>query len=124
VVWGQRLMQAASDIFLGWQTVEGLDGRTRDFYIRQLRDWKGSAVVETMDPEGMRLYAELCGWTLARGHARTGDRIAIASYLDGGAAFDQAMVEFAERYADLNERDYAALQEAAGAGRITAHSGV
>jgi hypothetical protein len=77
-----------------------------------------------MVPEGMRLYAELCGWTLARAHARTGDRIAIAGYLDGGAAFDQAIVEFAERYADLNETDYAALTEAARAGRITVHSGV
>ena len=124
VVWGQRLMQAASDIFLGWQTVEGVDGQTRDFYLRQLRDWKGSAVVDIMDPEGMRVYAELCGWTLARAHARTGDRIAIAGYLDGGVAFDQAIVEFAERYADLNERDYAALKQAAEAGRITVHTGV
>jgi uncharacterized protein (DUF2252 family) len=124
VVCGQRLMQAASDIFLGWQTVEGVDGQTRDFYVRQLRDWKGSAIVENMDPETMRLYAALCGWTLARAHARTGDRIAIAGYLDGGAAFDQALVEFAERYADLNGGDYARLQEAAGSGRIPVHSGV
>ena len=124
VVWGQRLMQAASDILLGWQTVEGVDGQVHDFYVRQLRDWKGSAIVEDMDPEGMRLYAELCGWTLARAHARTGDRIAIAGYLDGGAAFDQALVEFAERYADLNEGDYARLKEAAAVGRITVHSGV
>jgi uncharacterized protein (DUF2252 family) len=124
VVSGQRLMQAASDIFLGWQTVEGIDGQVRDFYFRQLRDWKGSAVVEALEPEGMRLYAELCGWTLARAHARTGDRIAIAGYLDGGVAFDQALIEFAERYADLNERDYARLKEAADAGRIPVHSGV
>ncbi|GAB1693609.1 DUF2252 domain-containing protein [Krasilnikovia sp. M28-CT-15] len=124
VVTGQRLMQAVSDIFLGWQTVEGLDGQVRDFYVRQLRDWKGSAVVEAMDPEGMQAYAGLCGWTLARAHARTGDRIAIAGYLDGGAGFDQALVEFAERYADLNEQDYKALVAAGSTGRIAVHSGV
>ncbi|RZU49429.1 uncharacterized protein (DUF2252 family) [Krasilnikovia cinnamomea] len=124
VVTGQRLMQAVSDIFLGWQTIEGVDGRTRDFYVRQLRDWKGSAVVEAMDPEGMQAYAALCGWTLARAHARTGDRIAIAGYLTGGAGFDQALVEFAERYADLNERDFQTLAAAGKAGRIPVHSGV
>jgi hypothetical protein len=117
-------MQAAGDIFLGWQTGTGFDGRTRDFYVRQLRDWKGSAVVETMDPEAMRVYGTLCGWTLARAHARTGDRLAIAGYLGGGTAFDQAMVEFAEHYADRNERDYGLLAAAARAGRIPVREGV
>jgi uncharacterized protein (DUF2252 family) len=124
VVSGQRLMQAVSDIFLGWQTVEGLDGVVRDFYVRQLRDWKGSAIVETMDPEALQGYGAVCGWTLARAHARTGDRIAIAGYLDKGAAFDQALVEFAERYADLNEHDYGLMKEAARTGRIPVQSGV
>jgi uncharacterized protein (DUF2252 family) len=124
VVSGQRLMQAASDIFLGWQTVKGIDGNVRDFYVRQLRDWKGSAVVETMDPETMNVYAALCGWTLARAHARTGDRIAIAGYLDGGAGFDQALVDFSERYADINEHDHGALATAARSGRIAVHSGL
>ncbi|GAA3351768.1 hypothetical protein GCM10020358_82720 [Amorphoplanes nipponensis] len=124
VVTGQRLMQATGDIFLGWQTVTGIDGRTRDFYVRQLRDWKGSAVVETMDPEAMRVYGALCGWTLARAHARTGDRIAIAGYLGDSVAFDRALVEFAEHYADRNERDYDLLEEAARAGRIPVHRGV
>jgi hypothetical protein len=124
VVTGQRLMQAASDIFLGWQTVSGIDGRVRDFYVRQLRDWKGSAVVETMDADVMRVYAALCGWTLARAHARTGDRIAIAGYLGDDATFDHVMVEFAEHYADRNERDHALLAAAARSGRITAQGGV
>jgi uncharacterized protein (DUF2252 family) len=124
VVTGQRLMQAAGDIFLGWQTVTGFDGHIRDFYVRQLRDWKGSAVVETMDPEAMRVYGTLCGWTLARAHARTGDRIAIAGYLGDGGAFDRAMVEFAEHYADRNERDYNLLVAAARSGRIPVLEGV
>jgi uncharacterized protein (DUF2252 family) len=124
VVSGQRLMQAASDIFLGWQTADGFDGRVRDFYVRQLRDWKGSAVVETMDVRTLAVYGAVCGWTLARAHARTGDRIAIAGYLDHGAGFDQALVEFAELYADRNEQDFRRLTEAAAAGRITVHSGV
>ncbi len=121
VVAGQRLMQASSDIFLGWQRTEaGLDGRPRDFYVRQLRDWKFSADIETMIPSGLRLYGELCGWTLARAHARSGDRIAIASYLGGGDAFDRAIAEFSAAYADQNERDYAALENAAASGRIKA----
>ncbi|PRY30840.1 DUF2252 domain-containing protein [Pseudosporangium ferrugineum] len=124
VVCGQRLMQSAGDIFLGWQTVAGIDGRIRDFYVRQLRDWKGSAVVETMDPEAMRVYGALCGWTLARAHARTGDRLAIAGYLGGGDAFDRAMVEFSERYADLNERDYGRLRAAARSGRVAVREGL
>jgi uncharacterized protein (DUF2252 family) len=124
VVVGQRLMQASSEIFLGWQTVEGIDGKTRDFYVRQLRDWKGSALIETFDPEAMTAYGELCAWTLARAHARTGDRIAIAGYLGDSSDFDQALVEFAENYADLNESDYERLAEAARSGRITVQSGL
>jgi len=123
VVAGQRLMQAVSDIFLGWNRIEaGLDGKPHDFYIRQLRDWKFSLDTGAMIPDGMRLYAELCGWTLARAHARSGDRIAIAAYLGGSAAFDQAIVAFAASYADQNERDYRALADAAASGRITAQS--
>ncbi|HUA30405.1 MAG TPA: DUF2252 domain-containing protein [Streptosporangiaceae bacterium] len=121
VVAGQRLMQASSDIFLGWQRNEaGLEGRARDFYIRQLRDWKFSMDIESMVPRGMRLYGELCGWTLARAHARSGDRIAIAAYLGGSDAFDQAITEFAAAYADQNERDYQELRSAVSAGRIHA----
>jgi uncharacterized protein (DUF2252 family) len=124
VVSGQRLMQAVSDSFLGWQTVEGMDGQSRDFSVRQLRDWKGSAIVETMDPETMRTYGALCGWTLARAHARTGDRIAIAAYLGDDDAFDHVMVEFSERYADRNERDFELVGEAARTGRISVRSGL
>jgi uncharacterized protein (DUF2252 family) len=124
VVAGQRLMQAASDIFLGWERVTGIDGATRDFYIRQLRDWKGSANVDTMIPSGMAAYARLCGATLARAHARSGDRIAMASYLGKGEAFDQAIAEFSTRYADQNERDYGALVQAVESGRLTAQTGL
>jgi uncharacterized protein (DUF2252 family) len=125
VVAGQRLMQATSDIFLGWQrNPAGLDGVARDFYVRQLRDWKFSADIETMLPAGLRIYAELCGWTLARAHARSGDRIAIAAYLGGGDVFDQAIARFAAAYADQTERDHAALAAAAASGRITVESGV
>jgi hypothetical protein len=124
VVAGQHLMQASSDIFLGWDRVDGLDGVKRDFYIRQLRDWKGSADTDQMVPKGMGVYGRLCGWTLARAHARSGDRIAIAAYLGKGDIFDNAMVAFAETYADQNERDYDALQRAAAEGRITVESGL
>jgi uncharacterized protein (DUF2252 family) len=124
VVNGQRLTQAASDIFLGWQRAAGPDGRTRDFYIRQLRDWKYSLPVEAMIPRGMRVYAQVCGWTLARAHARSGDRIAIAAYLGSGDVFDRAIAEFAAAYADQNARDYAALAAAEAGGRITAERGV
>jgi uncharacterized protein (DUF2252 family) len=122
VVSGQRLMQATSDIFLGWERIEGIDGRRRDFYIRQLRDWKGVAVAEDMVPRGMRTFGALCGATLARAHARSGDRIAIAAYLGGGDSFDRALVTFAERYADQNERDHQALVDAIGAGGLPAQS--
>ncbi|MFC4031341.1 DUF2252 domain-containing protein [Streptomyces polygonati] len=120
VVAGQRLMQATSDIFLGWQRTEGIDGRERDFYVRQLRDWKGVVEPSLMEPRGMRMFGRLCGATLARAHARSGDRIAVASYLGRGEVFDQALVRFAEAYADQNERDHLALVEAVAAGRVRA----
>jgi uncharacterized protein (DUF2252 family) len=125
VVAGQRLMQAAGDIFLGWLRVTNpLDGIERDFYVRQLRDWKGSAEIEAMIPEGMAIYARLCGWTLARAHARSGDPIAIAAYLGKSDAFDRAIAAFSASYADQNERDYDALQRAVASGRITAEIGL
>ena len=121
VVAGQHLMQAQSDIFLGWTRVPNpVDGLDRDFYVRQLRDWKFSAPIEAMIPTGMEIYARLCGWTLARAHARSGDRIALAAYLGGSAKFDQAIADFAETYADQNERDYAALQAAVKEGKAEA----
>ena len=118
VVEGQRLMQATGDIFLGWCVAVGLDGRDRDFYVRQLWDWKRSVEVESLTPPGLEVYAEVCGWTLARAHARSGDRIAIASYLGGGDSFDRAVCHFAEAYADQSERDHAALVAAIERGRI------
>jgi hypothetical protein len=124
VVHGQRFMQAASDILLGWQSVTGLDGRQRDFYVRQLWDGKGSAAVESMPAKQMAVYARLCGWTLARAHARSGDRVAIAAYLGGGEAFDRAMVEFADAYADQNERDFRALERAVEEDRVPATLGL
>jgi uncharacterized protein (DUF2252 family) len=120
VVSGQRLMQATSDIFLGWERVDGIDGRQRDFYVRQLRDWKGIAMPERMRPKGMQTFGELCGVTLARAHARSGDRIAIAAYLGNGDSFDRALAAFAEAYADQNERDHQALVDAVRAGRLPA----
>ena len=124
VVEGQRLMQAAPDIMLGWSRILTIDGQERDFYIRQLWDAKGSAEIELMDLSGLQAYARVCGWTLARAHARTGDRIAIAAYLGGGSAFDRAMASFAEAYADQNERDYATLQDAVASGRVVAQTGI
>jgi hypothetical protein len=124
VVVGQRLMQAVGDIFLGWVRVQGFDGQTRDFYVRQLRDWKGSAEVESMVPAGLRAYGEVCGWTLARAHARSGDRIALAAYLGASPSFDEAVREFAEAYADQNERDHRSLLDGIRSGRITADVGV
>ena len=123
VVAGQHLMQASSDIFLGWDKVEGIDGVPRDFYIRQLRDWKGSADTDQMTPASMGVYGRLCGWTLARAHARSGDRIAIAAYLGSGKSFDNAIASFSESYADQNQRDYEALQRAAADERIAVQSG-
>ncbi|HTX32380.1 MAG TPA: DUF2252 domain-containing protein [Solirubrobacteraceae bacterium] len=125
VVEGQRLMQAASDIMLGWiRTTEWIDGVNRDFYLRQLWDGKGSAPVDVLDSDALGRYGELCGWALARAHARSGDAIAIGSYLGAGNTFDRAMCAFADRYADQNERDYEALRHAADAGRITVRAGL
>jgi uncharacterized protein (DUF2252 family) len=124
VVAGQRLMQAAGDILLGWMRVQGWDGVERDFYVRQLRDWKGSAEFEEMIPAGMVNYAELCGWTLARAHARSGDRIAISAYLGRSDVFDRAIVAFATKYADQNEKDHQLLVDAVASGRIVAETGV
>lgn len=120
VVAGQRLMQATSDIFLGWERVDGIDGKRRDFYVRQLRDWKGIAMPETMSPRQLEAFGGVCGMTLARAHARSGDRIAIASYLGKGDSFDRALVTFAEAYADQNERDHQALVDAVHSGRLPA----
>jgi uncharacterized protein (DUF2252 family) len=118
VVRGQRLMQAASDIFLGWQRVEDFEGIWHDFYLRQLHDWKGAADVETMPFTAMTMYARVCGETLARAHARSGDRVAIAGYLGKSDVFDRSIARFAERYADQNERDYAVFQQAIASGRL------
>jgi len=123
VVVGQRLMQAASDIFLGWLRAETADGE-QDYYVRQLRDWKMSADIEDLNPEAMKLYARLCGWTLARAHARSGDRFAIASYLGKSDRFDHAVTDFATTYADQNDRDHTALANAVTTGRVQAHTGV
>ena len=120
VVAGQRLMQATSDILLGWTHATGIDGAERDFYVRQLLDWKGIAVAENMDPRAMQWFGQVCGATLARAHARSGDRIAIAAYLGNSEAFDHALAHFAEAYADQNERDHQALLDAVKAGRVTA----
>jgi uncharacterized protein (DUF2252 family) len=121
VVAGQRLMQAASDMFLGWQRMEvGLDGKPHDYYVRQLRDWKYSLPIESLVPRGMRIYGEACGWTLARAHARSGDRIAIAAYLGGSDVFDKAITLFTVAYADQNERDHRSLVDAVASGRLTA----
>ncbi len=124
VVEGQRLMQGASDIFLGWDRFAGDDGITRDFYLRQLWDWKLSAAIDQMPSDMLGIYAQICGWTLARAHARSGDAIALSSYLGRGERFDIALGKFAATYADQNERDFAALTEAIATGRIPAVSGV
>jgi hypothetical protein len=124
VVEGQRLMQGASDIFLGWDQFTGDDGVTRDFYLRQLWDGKGSVVVETMTLEALGLYAQMCGWALARAHARSGDAIAMSAYLGGGDRFDRAMSQFAASYADQNEADYATLRAAIASGAVPAEMGV
>ncbi|MFJ5776945.1 DUF2252 domain-containing protein [Streptomyces sp. NPDC093094] len=120
VVSGQRLIQTTSDIFLGWTHVTGLDGKGRDFYVRQLRDWKGIMMPDTMDPAMMRLFAQVCGGSLARAHARSGDPVAIAAYLGGSDRFDRALAEFAQAYADRNERDFRALGKAVRSGRVRA----
>jgi uncharacterized protein (DUF2252 family) len=125
VVAGQRIMQASSDIFLGWLSAdESIVGAERDYYVRQLRDWKGSVAIEAMNERGLTVYTQLCAATLAHAHARSGDRIAIASYLGSGDAFDRALLAFSEAYAEQNERDYAALGAAVRAGRVEAAVGV
>ncbi len=124
IVVGQRLMQAASDIFLGWQTVKGLDGIERDYYVRQLHDWKGGVDVENFSPGGAELYGRLCGATLGRAHARSGDRIAIGSYLGRGDTFDRAVGDFAVAYADQNERDFETFAYAVRTGRLPVLTGI
>ncbi len=124
VVEGQRVTQAAGDILLGWMRVEGIDNVERDFYVRQLWDMKGSAALEEADAEYLSAYGRLCGWALARAHARSGDPVAIASYLGAGDGFDRAMAAFSEAYAEVNERDHAALVDAVEAGRIEAKQGL
>jgi len=117
VVEGQRLMQTVSDILLGWTQLQ-VRGQQVDFYVRQMWDWKESVDVASMDEATLDVYARECGWTLARAHSRSGDRVALAAYLGSGDALDNAMVQFAEAYAEQNAKDFAALQEAASAGRI------
>ncbi|MGV9869686.1 DUF2252 domain-containing protein [Rhodococcus koreensis] len=124
VVTGQRLMQATSDIFLGWLRAQPTGGRDEDYYLRQLRDWKMSADIDTMRPQSMQLYAQLCGWTLARAHARSGDRVAISAYLGNSTKFDNALADFADTYADQNEHDHTALAAAVGAGTVLAQPNV
>lgn len=125
VVEGQHMMQSVSDILLGWERApQGLDSQPRDYYIRQLSDWKLSADVESMSPQGLTIYAEMCAWTLARAHARTGDRIAMSAYLGKSDAFDQALADFSSAYADQNQRDYQALVKAVKSGRIKAETDV
>ncbi|HVD22573.1 MAG TPA: DUF2252 family protein, partial [Lapillicoccus sp.] len=119
VVEGQRLMQAVSDVMLGWQRATR-GGVSTDYYVRQLQDWKGSLDTDGISASGLRTYAEICAQTLARAHARSGDRIAIAAYLGGRDVFDQAVADFAAAYADKAEADFASLQRAAAAGRIDA----
>jgi uncharacterized protein (DUF2252 family) len=124
VVAGQRMMQASGDIFLGTHRAHGIDGQDRDFYVRQLRDWKGSAVIEEMPPRGMATYASICGRTLARAHARSGDRIAIAEYLGSSDRFENALAAFGEAYADVNEKDFNLLQAGVRDGRVEVKTGV
>jgi hypothetical protein len=124
VVAGQHLMQATSDIFLGWLRAQPTGGESEDYYVRQLRDWKVSAEIEKMTPRSMDVYARLCGWTLARAHARSGDRLAISGYLGNSTRFDNAVADFAEAYADQNERDHATFADAVAAGRVEAQSGM
>jgi predicted alpha/beta hydrolase len=124
VVEGQRLMQAASDIMLGWDRITSPDGFKWDFYMRQLWDNKGSAIIEGMKPRELAGYAEICGRTLARAHARSGDAVMIGAYLGSGDAMDQAVADFAELYADQNELDYAALDAAIKTGKVNAEPGL
>ena len=124
VVRGQRISHAATDIFLSWQRSQDLEGNEHDFYVRQLWDWKASIDLGTVTKWGLHAYARACGWSLARAHARSGDRLAIAAYLGKGAIFDRAIVRFATAYADQNERDYWRLADAVAAADVSAISGV
>jgi len=124
VVRGQRMGQATTDVFLGWQRSQGLDGKEHDFYIRQLWDWKASMELSRMGYSGLHAYSRACGWSLARAHARSGDRIAIAAYLGTGPRFDEAIARFSAAYADQNELDYERLVEAVRAGEVRAVRGV
>ncbi|NNH07452.1 DUF2252 domain-containing protein [Cellulomonas fimi] len=124
VVEGQRLMQAVSDVMLGWQRSAGLDGVARDYYVRQLRDWKGGVDLAAARPEGLAAYARLCAWTLARAHARSGDAIAVGAYLGAGTVADEALADFAAAYADVTEADHGALVTAVDDGRLPATTGV
>jgi uncharacterized protein (DUF2252 family) len=124
VVQGQRISQAASDIFLGWLRSTGMDGEKHDFYVRQLWDWKASMDLSTMSEAGLHAYTRACGWSMARTHARSGDRLAIAAYLRGGSSFDRAIARFSAAYADQNELDYQRLADAVAAGEVPAQRGV
>jgi uncharacterized protein (DUF2252 family) len=124
VVVGQRIMQANSDIFLGWQRIKGFDGVERDYYMRQYHDWKGSFDIDSTSVASATAYARLCGATLGRAHARWGDRIAVASYLGKGDVFDTALAQFATAYADQNERDFATFSAAVKDGRLEAEVGL
>jgi uncharacterized protein (DUF2252 family) len=124
VVRGQRISQAASDIFLSWQRSEGLDGKEHDFYVRQLWDWKASADLSALSESGLCAYARACGWSLARAHARSGDRLAIAAYLGSASTFDRAIARFSAAYADQNELDHQRLAEAVAAGDLAAEHGI
>jgi hypothetical protein len=117
---GQRLMQSMSDVMLGWVRLSGIDDVERDFYVRQMWNGKGTADTATMPASDMKIYARICGWTLARAHARSGDAAAISGYVGTGDRFDRAMTEFAEAYADQNELDYDAFASAVESGRIEA----
>jgi hypothetical protein len=124
VVQGQRLVQSASDIFLGWDRVTGEDGVERDFYFRQMWDWKLSPEIDTMLPDGLAVYVQMCGYVLALGHSRSGDAIALDAYLGSGPKFDEAMVSFASAYADQNEKDHAALKRAIALNKVQAISDI
>jgi hypothetical protein len=124
VVRGQQISQAASDIFLGFQRSVGLDGEEHDFYVRQLWDWKASADLSALTESGLHAYTRACGWSLARAHARSGDRLAIAAYLGSGATFDRAIARFSSLYADQNELDHQRLADAVAAGEVVAQPGV
>jgi uncharacterized protein (DUF2252 family) len=124
VVRGQRISHAASDIFLSWQRSEGLDGEEHDFYVRQLWDWKASVDLSAMSRKGLYAYARACGWSLARSHARSGDRLAIAGYLGAGSRFDEAIARFSGAYADQNELDHQRLADAVTAGDVVAEFGI